>query len=79
MVRPLAYADRARYVAQYRAMMDAVLAALGIMSVVVEGLRFDEKKCALPAELFATEEVYRLVEKGMPFRDAYRKIAEKYK
>jgi argininosuccinate lyase len=61
------------------ACLDATLAALGIMSVVVEGLRFDEKKCALPGELFATEEVYKLVEKGMPFRDAYRKIAEKYK
>ncbi|MDP2865973.1 MAG: lyase family protein, partial [Elusimicrobiota bacterium] len=61
------------------ACLDAVLAALGIMSVVVEGLRFDEKNCALPGELFATEEVYKLVEKGLPFRDAYRKIAEKYK
>lgn len=61
------------------ASLDAALAALGIMAVVVEGLRFDEKKCALPGELFATEEVYRLVEKGLPFRDAYRKIAEKYK
>ncbi|MBI4350827.1 MAG: argininosuccinate lyase [Elusimicrobia bacterium] len=61
------------------ACLDAALAALGIMSVVVEGLRFDEKNCALSEELFATEEVYRLVAKGLPFRDAYRKVAEKYK
>ncbi len=59
--------------------LDAVPASLGIMSVVVEGLRFDEKNCALSGELFATEEVYKLVKLGMPFRDAYRKVAEKFK
>ncbi len=59
--------------------LDAALAALGIMSVVVEGLRFDAENCALSEELFATEEVYKLVESGTPFRDAYRKVAEKYK
>jgi len=59
--------------------LDATLAALGIMSVVAGGLRFDGKKCAVPAELFATEEVYRLVQRGMPFRDAYRKVAERFK
>jgi len=59
--------------------LDATLAALGIMAVVVEGLRFDSKKCALPEELFATGEVYKLVKQGVPFRDAYRKVAEKFK
>ena len=59
--------------------LDITLAALGIMTVVVEGLRFDARSCAPSAELFATEEVYRLVEAGMPFRDAYRKVAEKFK
>ncbi|OIN99564.1 MAG: argininosuccinate lyase [Elusimicrobia bacterium CG_4_10_14_0_2_um_filter_56_8] len=60
------------------ACLDAALASLGIMSVVVEGLRFDAEKCAPSGELYATEEVYKLVKKGMPFRDAYRKVAEKY-
>ena len=60
------------------ACLDAALASLGIMTVVVEGLRFDEKNCALSEELFATEEVYKLVKQGVPFRDAYRKVAEKF-
>ncbi len=59
--------------------LDATLASLEIMSVVVEGLRFNEKNRALPEELFATEEVYKLVKRGIPFRDAYRKVAEKFK
>jgi argininosuccinate lyase len=59
--------------------LDATLASLRIMSVVAGGLRFEAKNCALSEELFATEEVYRLVGRGMPFRDAYRKVAEKFK
>ena len=59
--------------------LDATLAALEIMAVVAEGLHFDAVRCALPEELFATEEVYKLVKRGMPFRDAYRKVAEKFK
>ncbi len=60
------------------ACLDATLAALGIMTVVAEGLRFNKAACVLSEELFATEEVYKLVKKGMPFRDAYRKVAEKF-
>jgi argininosuccinate lyase len=30
------------------------------------------------AELFATEEAYRLVQSGVPFRDAYQTIARKF-
>ena len=58
--------------------LDATLASLGIMSLVVAGLRFDKTKCALSGELFATAEVYKLVNRGMPFRDAYRKVAKKF-
>jgi argininosuccinate lyase len=59
--------------------LDATLASLEIMSVVAEGLLFNEKNCALTEELFATEEVYKLVKRGMPFRDAYRKIGGKFR
>jgi argininosuccinate lyase len=61
------------------ACLDAALASLQIMSVVVDGLRFDAARCAPSGELFATEEVYKLVKKGLPFRDAYRKVAEKFR
>jgi len=60
------------------ASLDATLASLNIMSVVAAGLRFNKDKCVLSGELFATEEAYRLVKKGMPFRDAYRKVAERF-
>jgi len=29
-------------------------------------------------ELFATEEAYRLVKKGIPFREAYKQVAKKF-
>jgi argininosuccinate lyase len=29
-------------------------------------------------ELYATEEAYKLVRQGVPFRDAYRKVAERF-
>jgi len=58
--------------------LDAVLDSLGIMSVVAAGLRFEKKNCVLSPELFATEEVYELVKRGVPFRDAYRKVAARF-
>jgi argininosuccinate lyase len=33
---------------------------------------------AMTPELFATEKVYKLVKEGMPFRQAYQKIAKEY-
>jgi argininosuccinate lyase len=53
---------------------------LEMMTHVVELLEVDEEKClqACTAEIYATEEAYKLVKAGMPFRDAYRKIAEKF-
>ena len=61
------------------AALDAALASLGIMAKVTEGLKFDKAKCALAPELFATEEAYKLVKAGIPFRDAYRQVAEKFR
>jgi argininosuccinate lyase len=58
--------------------LDITLSSLNIMAVVVAGLHFDTVKCAPAQELFATEEAYKLVEQGMPFRDAYRKVARKF-
>jgi argininosuccinate lyase len=57
---------------------DIVESTLPVVSRVIEQLEVDEEKCRLGCtpELYATEEAYRLVKAGMPFRDAYRAIAE---
>jgi argininosuccinate lyase len=59
---------------------DSTTASLKAMTRVVESLHINEDVCraAMTEELYATEEAYRLVKSGMPFRDAYRKIGEKY-
>ncbi len=59
---------------------DETFASLAMMARVIADLRIDEAACrsALTKEIHATEEAYRLVAEGMPFRDAYRKVGEKY-
>ena len=59
---------------------DTTIACLGVMTMVVEGLAIDVDACkaAMTEELYATEEAYRLVKDGMPFRDAYRQIGVRY-
>ena len=54
--------------------------SLAIVTRVIERLEVDAARCrqACTDEIYATEEAYRLVKAGMPFRDAYRKVAEKY-
>ena len=32
----------------------------------------------MTSELYATEEAYKLVKKGVPFRDAYKQVGKKY-
>jgi argininosuccinate lyase len=51
-----------------------------IMTSVVRGLSVDRERCAeaMTEELHATEEAYKLVKEGTPFRDAYRKIGERF-
>ena len=43
-------------------------------------MNVNKQSCAaaMTKELFATEEAYTLVKEGMPFRDAYKKVGEKY-
>ncbi len=54
---------------------------LRMMQIVFTQLIVNKDKCerALSPELFATEEVYKLVEQGMPFREAYYQVAKKYR
>jgi len=50
------------------------------MSLVVKGLGVNRVRCraAMTEELYAAERAHELVKKGVPFRDAYRKVGRKY-
>ena len=58
---------------------DLTAASVEMMGLVVGGMRIDAKACkqAMSPELYATEEAYRLVKKGVPFREAYRQVKSK--
>ncbi len=59
--------------------IDLAIDSVDIMAYLLQGLRFVPDNIALDEGIFATAEAYRLVrEKGMPFRDAYRKVAQNY-
>ncbi len=51
--------------------------ALRAMGLVLAGMRIDETACAaaLTDELYATERALELVQRGVPFRDAYHRMA----
>ncbi len=53
---------------------------VSIMAHVFEKLEVNGGRCksALTEELYATEKVYDLVKKGIPFRDAYKAISKEY-
>lgn len=59
---------------------DITQASLLVLAEVFKTLKVNVENCklALTPELYATEEVYKLVAKGMPFREAYKIIAKKY-
>ncbi len=54
--------------------------SLSVMTLVFAGLEVDVPRCrdAMSGELFATAEVYRMVEQGVPFRDAYLAVSKKF-
>ncbi len=58
--------------------LDAVGDCLEVMTALLPALHVDRGRAEelMSQELFATEMAYRLVQGGMPFRDAYRRIAE---
>lgn len=59
--------------------VDTVLESLLILKEVFKNLKVNNENCkaALTPELYATAEVYELVAKGIPFREAYQIIAKK--
>lgn len=58
--------------------VDITKDCLKIMSLVVSNMKVNKNNCeaALTKELFATENAYELVKKGVPFREAYNKVAK---
>jgi len=58
--------------------LDTVGAMLAMMADAVPRLRINRERCAaaVSGDLLATDEVYRRVRDGLPFRTAYRQVAE---
>jgi argininosuccinate lyase len=60
--------------------IDLALASAAIMSVGIDGVRFRADKIKLDPAIHAAEEANALVTReGIPFREAYRRIGEKFK
>jgi argininosuccinate lyase len=60
--------------------IDLAIDSVDIMAYLLDGLSFLPENITLDPGSYATEEAYKLVtEEGIPFRDAYRQVAEKYK
>jgi len=60
--------------------LDMVRKSLDVFNLVFQKLACRKEACsaAMTDDLFATEKVYQLVQKGIPFRDAYRQVAEQF-
>ncbi|MDH5456705.1 MAG: argininosuccinate lyase [Gammaproteobacteria bacterium] len=59
--------------------IDLAIDSVDIMAYVLDGLAFRPENIRMDDGIFATAEAYRLVtEEGMPFREAYRRVAERY-
>ncbi len=59
---------------------EVTLESLQVLNEVFGSLKVNAENCktALTQELYATAEVYKLVSRGVPFREAYGKVAQKY-
>ena len=59
--------------------IDLAVDSVDIMAYLLDGVRFVAENIEMDEGLFATAEAYRMVaEDGIPFREAYRKVAERY-
>jgi len=60
--------------------IDLALATAGIMAMAIDGVRFRASGIKLDASIHAAEEANALVvREGIPFREAYRRIGEKFR
>jgi len=60
--------------------LDITKECLKIINLVFNGLKINKESCekALTKEIYATEETYKLVKQGIPFRDAYKEVAKRF-
>ncbi len=59
--------------------IDLAIESVDIMAHFLDGMRFIPENISLDPGIYAAEEANRLVrEEGLPFREAYRRIAERY-
>ncbi|MGI9271115.1 MAG: argininosuccinate lyase [Woeseiaceae bacterium] len=59
--------------------IDLAVESVDIMANLLDGLRFIPENISLDPGIYAAEEANRLVrDEGLPFREAYRRIAERY-
>jgi len=60
--------------------IDLAAETIAIMTAALPEVRFHPERIRLEPALRATEEAYRLVlEEGIPFREAYRRVSERYR
>jgi argininosuccinate lyase len=60
--------------------IDLAFDALEILSRAIPDIRFIPENIRMEQSLYATEEAYRLVvDEGLPFRDAYRRVGRRYR
>lgn len=60
--------------------VDLARSTAAVMAHALGGVRFRRDRIRLDPGLFATEEAYRLVlAEGIPFREAYRRVAARYR
>jgi argininosuccinate lyase len=60
--------------------IDLALGTAAIMSIAIDGVRFRPERIKLDPAIHAAEEANALVaSEGIPFREAYRRIGEKYR
>ncbi|MFH1770288.1 MAG: argininosuccinate lyase [archaeon] len=60
--------------------LEITKSSLELMILMIKGLKINKKNCeeGVTKDLYATEEAYKLVKKGMPFREAYKQIGKKF-
>ncbi|MBF0442069.1 MAG: argininosuccinate lyase [Oligoflexales bacterium] len=58
--------------------IDITSSCLSVMQTVISGMEINKGACeqAVTGEMYATQKAYELVLKGVPFREAYRQIAQ---
>lgn len=64
----------------YLKALKLLLDTIEIANLIVSNLKIHKKRLenACTSELYATDEVYKLVKRGISFREAYRKVGQKF-